>query len=383
MLKPTIDTIVKAELKADLLSKGINFPLNLFSDYPGEFYVNQYVYGNVNKVNLEHRVPQVLLLGEGVITQVLLREDSPYHLEVEGKDVNLYHDGEFVQPLSLPEVPAYFGRKLSDGTLADKVIAVAGEDTPGFFIYPECFYFPEGLPCGFCSLAGTRKSVATSMQKEFNDDNIAEATRLFQNIPWRPLRLISFTAGTPTSDEGTRKHIIGPIRATYNALNPKVPIHALVHPPNDFSLIDEYKEAGVTSIAFNLEVFNRELFEKIVPGKEKFYGYDRWIRAVDYARNVFGDYNVFSGLVWGMEPPESTMEGHRFFLDRGVSIASNVFHADPRSVLRNRPHPPTEDILKISRDQSDLYLRYPEARTIFSVSMRSTLDWEIHRGDLR
>lgn len=382
-MKPTIDTAVKAELKADLLSKGVNFGLGLFANYPKPFYANQYVYGNVNKVKLEDRIPQVLLLGDGVITQVLRRENSPYQVKVAGEIVELHHDGEFVQTLELPEVPAYFGTRLRDGTLADKVIAVAGEDTPGFFIYPECYYFPQGAPCGFCSLAGTRNSVAKDMQKEFTDSNIAEATQLFQSTPWRPLRLISFTAGTPTTDEGTQKYIIRPIRATYNALNPKVPIHALVHPPNDFSLIDEYHEAGVTSIAFNLEIFDRQLFEKIVPGKAQLYGHDKWLEALDYARGVFGPYNVFSGLVWGMEPPESTIEGHRFFLDRGIGIASNVFHSDPKSVLRNHPHPPTKDILKIARDQSDLYQRYPEARTIFSVSMRSTTDWEVHRGDLR
>lgn len=382
-MKLTIDTAVKGQLKADLLSKGVNFDLGLFANYPGSFYANQYVYGNVNKAQLEDRIPQVLLLGDGVITQVLRRENSPYQVRLVGEVVELHHDGEFVQALGLPEVPAYFGTRLRDGTLADKIIAVAGEDTPGFFIYPKCYYFPQGAPCGFCSLAGTRNSVAKDMQKEFTDTDIAEATQLLQSTLWRPLRLISFTAGTPTSDGGTRKHIIQSIRATYDALNPKVPIHALVHPPNDFSLIDEYHEAGVTSIAFNLEIFDRQLFEEIVPGKAKRYGRDKWLKALDYACGVFGPYNVFSGLVWGLEPPESTMEGHRFFLDRGIGIASNVFHSDPKSVLRSHPHPPTEDILRIARDQSDLYLRYPEARTIFSVSMRSTTDWEVYRGDLR
>ena len=169
----------------------------------------------------------------------------------------------------------------------------------------------------------------------------------------------------------------------YEALDPKIPIHVLAHPPNDFGLVDEYKEAGVTTIAFDLEIFDRGLFEKICPGKEKYYGYDRWLQSLDYARDTFGDYKAFCGLIWGLEPPESTIKGNKYFLDRGIGIASNIFHADPKCILRNHEQPSEEDILKISRAQSDLYLRYPSAKTIFPVSMRSTLDWEIYRGDFR
>ena len=32
------------ELKESLLSRGLNFPIDMFSRYKGEFYANQYVY---------------------------------------------------------------------------------------------------------------------------------------------------------------------------------------------------------------------------------------------------------------------------------------------------------------------------------------------------
>ena len=381
--KMGIDPRSEIELKASMLSKGLRFPIDLFAKYNGEFYANQYVYGNTSRVNLSHRVPQVLLLGEGVISAVLRREDTPWALDVEDGEVTLSYEGDFVRTLGLPEVPAYFEEKLSDGTRAEDFISVAGEDTPGYFIFPECYYFDIGSPCGFCSLKGTRKSVAKKMVATFDRERVTEATKLFQNTPWRDIPIISFTAGTALTDDETKEQIIDPIRFTYEALDPKIPIHVLVHPPHDFRLIDEYKNAGATTIAFNIEVYNRELFKRICPGKDKEYGYDKWIDAVGYAREVFGDYKVFCGLVWGLEPPESSMEGNAYFAERRIAIASNVFHNDPKSVLQKHPHPSEREILRIGRHLSDLYSQYPDCNTIFPMSMRSTIDWEIKRGDLR
>jgi len=189
--------------------------------------------------------------------------------------------------------------------------------------------------------------------------------------------------GTCQTDDETREKVIKPIKLMYDALEEKIPIHILAHPPNDYNLIEEFKEAGVTSIAFNLEVYNRQRFEEVCPGKAKYYGYDHWEEALMQAKDVFGEFQVYCGLVRGLESPESTIVGHKYFLERGIGIASNIFHADPKSILRTFPHPTEEQILQIARAESDIYKQNPQVGTIFSVSMRSTLDWEVHRGDLR
>ncbi|MCA9487067.1 MAG: hypothetical protein H6500_00550 [Candidatus Woesearchaeota archaeon] len=371
------------ELKVSLLSNGVNFPLDLFERYSGDFYENLYVYGKTSRVKKEHRIPQVLLLGDGVISALLRRENTPWSLRIEENKVNLYHNSTHFRVLELPEKPAYFGKLLGDGTPIESIVAVAGEDTPGYFLFPQCYYFDKKLPCGFCSLKGTRNNEGKHFVTEYNEGNISEATRIFQNDDWRHIPLISLTTGTTETDDENREKIIKPIKAMYDVCDPKIPIHLLAHPPNDFGLIDELKEAGVTTIAFNLEVFDREIFGKTCPGKEKLYGYDKWIDSLEYARNVFGDFNVYCGLVWGLEPPESTINGHRYFLERGINLASNIFHTDQKSVFGNMPHPSENLIMKIATAQDKMYDEFPEATTIFPVSMRSTIDWEIRQGYLK
>jgi len=390
MTKPRISACLigpvpsAARLKVATLCHGLRFSLELFERFEGSFYDNQYVYGRTSRdVTRSHRIPQALQLGQDVNTAVLRREDSPWSLDVVEDRVLIMQGSQIVMRVGLPERPAYFGKALSNGQLSDDFIAVAGEVTPGFFIQPDCHYFPDGRPCKFCSLRHARKTAGKDMAGNFRLDIVAEATRLFQRTPWKDIPIISITTGTfPDNDEGAR-HTSSVVRAIYEALDPKIPIHVLTMPPNSLDLVEGYREAGATSIAFNLEVFDRNIFADICPGKEHSYGYDKMLAALKYAVEVFGPYNAFCGFVWGLEPIDSVIAGYRWCLDRGISVSSNVFHADQGSVFSKRAHPNENFVLSLCSKQSDLYHEYPDARPIFPVSMRSTLDWEIYRGDFR
>lgn len=373
-----------AHIKIAVLSHGLNFPIDLFAGIRTEFYANQFVYGRTSTGALRsHRLPQALRLGGDVVSAALRRPHSPLSLKLEGERVLLVADHQIVTELGLPDRPAYFGRTLSNNVRTDDFIAVAGEATPGFFLYPGCHYFSAGKPCKFCSLRHARKTAGREMTVHFDLDVVAEATRTFQHTPWKEIPIVSITTGTfADGDEGAR-YTCRVIRAMYDAMDPKLPIHLLTMPPDSLEVMHEYREAGVTSLAFNIEVFDRAAFDDICPGKEGFYGYDRMLEALEYAVDVVGPYNAFCGFVWGLEPVESVLEGYRWCLDRGVSVSSNVFHSDQGSVFANRPHPDEEYVLALCRAQSRLYQAYPDARPIFPVSMRSTLDWEIHRGDFR
>jgi hypothetical protein len=366
--------------KISMISRGISFDLDMFLETDKQYYENTYGYCITNKdVKRQHRLPQVLLLGDRLVVSVLRRDNSPWTLRFEGDDLVLYRDGAFVQTVELPEALPFFGKTLQDGARTEDVISAYGAVTPGFFLYPDCFYFDEGKPCGFCSLRKARRSVGKPLVTQFPPGRMAETTRIIQNSGW-DIPMITNTCGTPRDDEGTRREILEPLKAIHEASEPKIKIHLLAHPPNDFKLIDEYKAAGITSIAFNLEVYDRKHFADVCPGKDQFYGYDKWWDALAYAKDVFGEYDVYCGLVWGVEPLESSMDGMEDILSRGIGIATNVFHADPGSVMAKRPQPPEEDIIALAACEAGLYRKYPKARTIYDVSMRNTIDWEIHNG---
>lgn len=382
-LENNVKNLSTAQIKVSLLSKGIDFDEELFKSYKANYYENQFVYDKTSeKISEANRILQVIRLGDDIISAILLRKGSPWNLKIEKEKLNLYFKDAFVREISLPEKPAYFGKTLNDGAPSERVIAVAGEATPGFFLYPDCFYFSSGKPCSFCSLKRTRNTVGKKNVKDFSVERIAEATKLFQTTKWKDIPIISITTGTLASDEDV-DYIAKMIRAVYGALDPKIRIHLLPSPPLDFRLMKKYKDAGVTSIAFNIEVFDKSLFKQICPGKNDFYGYDKFLKALEYAVDIFGEYNVFCGFVWGLEQIESTLTGYEYMLKRGISVSSNIFHADEGSVFSKRPQPAEDFIETLCEEQSKLYEKYPKAKTIFDVSMRSTLDFEIKKGDFR
>jgi hypothetical protein len=358
----------------------MDFPIDMFVETQRKYYENTYGYCITNRdVRREDRIPQVLRLGDALVVSVLRRPGSPWSLRFDGDDLNLYRDGAFAQSVDLPEALPFFGKTLTDGTRTDDIISAYGAETPGFFLYPDCHYFDKGKPCGFCSLRKARRTVGKPLVTQITPQRMAETTRHIQTSGWS-IPMITNTCGTPVDDAGTRTAILEPLAAMNAAAEPKVKIHVLAHPPHDLSLIEEYRAAGVTSIAFNLEVYDRATFARVCPGKNEYYGYDRWWEALDYARDVFGEYNVYCGLVWGVEPLEGSMEGMEAILDRGIGLATNVFHADPGSVMAKHPQPSEEEITRLAECEAGLYRRYPRARTIYDISMRNTIDWEIHNG---
>lgn len=45
-------------------------------------------------------------------------------------------------------------------------------------------------------------------------------------------------------------------------------IYLMSIPPKELSILDKLKDAGITEVAFNLEMFDRNLAQNIMPGKD-------------------------------------------------------------------------------------------------------------------
>lgn len=102
-----------ARIKVSLLSEGIAFDIDLFRNFKGSFYENQYVYGRTSTgVMPPHRLPQILKLGNGVVTALLRRENTHWQLRLRDNIPQLYYGGEYIQDVELPERPPYFGKLL-------------------------------------------------------------------------------------------------------------------------------------------------------------------------------------------------------------------------------------------------------------------------------
>ena len=378
--------MVAAKLKALLLSEGVSFKRSFFKDsyLKKGFYANQYVYNKTSEgIEGTDIIPQGLCLEDGVFSSLLRREKSSISLELMGTEFQFLRKNTSIGKFNLPEKPLYFGKKLKDGLLLDNVIAVAGENVPGFIFFPTCDFIVNGRGCAFCNVVGTRKKYGKDFVSKFTLQQIIESIKVVFATDWKAIDTVFITTGSMIDMDSATLSIAEMIGEIRKSIPANVRIHLLTSPPKNLSLLQHYKDMGVSTIAFNIEVNSEDLFNEFCPGKRKYIGFDNFWKALFTARRVFGDYNVYCGFIWGLESIESTLEGYLKCFENGVSVSSNVFHSDPNTNLRNHPHPSTKTIVELSEKQSVLYLKYPQAKSLFNCSMRSTLDFEIYRGDFR
>jgi len=115
---------------------------------------------------------------------------------------------------------------------------------------------------------------------------------------------------------------------------------AIVGAPADLSVIPNYKEAGYSHISTNIEVWDKNIFATMCPGKEKRNGgWQHWVDALEYSVEVFGKGNVHSTIVGGLEPKEKTLEGIEYLASKGVICHFSVFRPERGTPLEGYRSP--------------------------------------------
>ncbi|MDR2578940.1 MAG: ATP-grasp domain-containing protein [Chitinispirillales bacterium] len=128
------------------------------------------------------------------------------------------------------------------------------------------------------------------------------------------------------------------------------PIYVMCLPPENHKWIEILYAAEVDEIAFNIEIFDREIAKKIMPGKgfiplQRYY--DRLLQAV----TLWGQSgNVKSLVILGLETQESTIQGIKTLCNIGVQPVLSAFRP-----LKNTP---LEDLIPMPSSQIlDIYLQ--------------------------
>jgi hypothetical protein len=134
---------------------------------------------------------------------------------------------------------------------------------------------------------------------------------------------------------------------------------AVVGAPLDFSVIDKYKEAGYFSIRMNMEIWDKDIWGAICPGKRKYCGgWDNWVKALEYAAKVFGKGRVASNIVGGIEPKKSILEGVEYKASKGIVGSASTWRAVVGSVLEGHRSPETAWHFDLQRQIAGIYKRY-------------------------
>src|SRR5262249_54014040 len=120
---------------------------------------------------------------------------------------------------------------------------------------------------------------------------------------------------TPGDDRGVL--LVEPyVRAVKRNFDTLVAVQ--LHPPETDDWIDRTYAMGVDAVSYNLELNDVDALRRHCPGRVGRIGRERYEQALRHAAAIFPSGTVWSDLVVGLEPSESTVAGIDALVSFGV-----------------------------------------------------------------
>lgn len=198
-----------------------------------------------------------------------------------------------------------------------------------------CTFKEKGIPCRFCE-AEYRNIV-------FDTEDIIEAVDMYFDEAELGFRHI--LVGGLSNHIGKEKDAICRI-VRHIKERADLPVYLMCLPSLEVRDIEEYVEAGVTEIGFNIEIFDREAARRYMPGKG-FIPLERYRAGLEKAVELLGNKGaVRSAFILGLESMESLLAGVEYVCRLGVAPILSVFRPIPFTEMENVNPPENEWILE-------------------------------------
>jgi hypothetical protein len=274
--------------------------------------------------------------------------NSPYVLRFENDRFLLRHEqvGEVCE-LRLSPNPPWYQKKTTTGKVMTRVGSLQGTYLG---VYPSkvCEYWLEKPKeqCKFCSV-GLNLGADDADEKSVREVvEVVEAARRESGITY-----VDFNTGHYEGD--TYLDILEPyIKAVKQKTGLLIGVQTPPH--HDLKRYKELRRMGVNRVSFCFELYNRECFESICPGKHRQYGLDRYLEAVRYCAQEVGPTGrgfepwVTNGeIIAGLEPPEDSIRAIDWITSVGAIPTVCVFRPLVGTDLEEQKVPETEPLIPV------------------------------------
>ncbi len=247
---------------------------------------------------------------------------TPFSLDLDQNDrFVLYYYDYYVSLVHL-QMKQPIMKNLTKNGIPYRKIGLLALDRVGINYQSVCVFKDKGIECKFCNLSKTNET--------FNLDDVYEVIDSYiSNVDFR-----HFLIGGATSNSNSDYERILAI-AKYISAKCNKPIYLMTLPINDKRKLRELKKHGITEIAFNIELFDRKLAKKIMPGKG-FISIEKYFSALKNAIEIWEEPgSVRSMLVVGLEPKETLYRGIEKLAKLGVSPILSPFGPSKGSLMEN------------------------------------------------
>ncbi|MBM9575704.1 radical SAM protein [Leptospira sp. 201903070] len=363
---------MEAIVKQDILRQGIHFLKEAF-EVTGEYKTKDYFIFSFDHIPLSElsegadvKAPEEIKISGGhfnllpTIISTRNNPNSPYKVKKsqDGKPA-LYLGETFLGNVEFPPLPAWYRHKTQNGKLPGEIAPVIEW---GYLIYltvfRNCQYFGKEEECAYCDINHNYRQQKNAGRPYTGVKDIED---ILEVLSWidaedKTAKVYTITGGSVITSL-KKKNEIDFYLDYAQAIESRFPgrwMGKIVSQAWEIEDCKKFKEAGIQVYHPNYEVWDKNLFQKICPGKEAYIGRDNWIRRVVDSAEVFGPSYVIPNFVGGVELSKpygfdtvaeaiaSTGEGLDFFMSKGIMPRFTAWCPEPYTTLGTQAGPPLE-----------------------------------------
>ncbi|MBD5468413.1 MAG: ATP-grasp domain-containing protein [Lachnospiraceae bacterium] len=266
---------------------------------------------------------------------------SPFFIEYANGTLFLSYNGNYISNVEISYVPELLlDKKTASGVPFDNIINLAN-DRIRINPAPVCVFKKLDIACKFCNLPEQNSS--------YNIEDIKETIDYcLETISFR-----HFLIGGGTYSLQGGWNIITEI-ASYIRSKSDKRIYLMSIPPSTTKTLTNLYNAGITEVAFNMEIFDRTYALQIMPGKGKITA-QNYFSVFAEAVKIWGNTgNVRSLLIYGFDSWDTFLQGIKTLCEKGVEPIISIFRPLKGTPLEDKNPPPTVELFSLYKNCQDI-----------------------------
>lgn len=381
------DLPMEAIVKQDILRQGIHFFPESFL-LSGEYKAKDYFIFSFDHIPLadlkdgaDTKAPEEIKISGGHFslqkTVISTRNNphSPYKMKSHEGVPTLFLDETVIGSADYPPIPSWYKHKTKNGKFPGEIAPVIEW---GYLIYltvfRNCQYFGKEEECAFCDINHNYRQQKGAGRPY---TGVKEIEDILEVMSWineedSVAKVYTITGGSVLTTLKKKSEVDFYLQYP-EAIEKKFPnrwMGKLVAQAFEKEDCLRFREVGVKIYHPNYEVWDKDLFEKICPGKAAWIGWDAWIRRVVESAEIFGPEMVIPNFVGGVELSEphgfqsvkeavaSTKLGLEFFMSKGIVPRFTTWCPEPFTTLGAQAGPPLEYFCELLRAWKETFEKY-------------------------
>jgi radical SAM protein (TIGR04043 family) len=341
-----------ARKKAELQSRGVRIPPELIYELETKYNAPALKSGRI-VVYFESPKKDGELI-PAFIVNGKRGAKSPLHIAKNSSDkYEVRVDDEKYTDITLLPRPRFYDHLTNGNIPMSKVAVIVGPGHMRSVVNQICTYHQIGKPCKFCAVqhwwdASLEK--ATSQIAETIEAGVKEGV----------VEHVSLTTATTNNKGKGLDDVVDTAKLIQAKV--RVPLMAEFEPLSDFSLLDsllqEARRAGITTVSCNIECFDENIRQEVMPIKGRI-PIDTYIKTWKKCLDIFGKNQVFTVVVVGIgEDDASILRGVEMAASNGA-MTFLVPHSPAIGAIYEDMEPPSADRMILLYERAvGIYQKY-------------------------